>query len=636
MPKAPIIIYDKDMKKQAYLENAFAIGYEFTMNGLWSAEFYLPADDPKNAECLPLRYVEIFDNNERIELFRILPMSVNRTSNGRIVRYRCEHVLATLLDDVLFQYHTIGNLGVYTRDVLQYILSKQSVQRWVIDDVEFSRQFEYNWENETLLGALWSVSRPFVEEFLWTWDTTTFPWKLSLKTPPDGVQAYIKYGVNMTGITKEVDPSNLFTRLYGLGAGEGVNQLTIKDANGGVPYIQDNAAIAKYGLITRIFADSRFQYADTLYARCQTLLNQSKEPRVSYQTTATDIHRLTGQKIHRFDVGSIIRVQDKEMGEDFRARLVKVSKSDILGNPGEVSLEIANKSQDISGTIADLANRARINEVYAQGATNFDSHNFADNADPTHPATLKFWIPEETARINKVMLSYQCEAFRAYSKAIEGGGAVQTTTESGGGTQTTTESGGSSTPTTNTNPTTVQSATTSKNWRQYAIDVIEAVDFAGSHNHGIPNGTQLAKAGGGFVTFSESGGHSHSLTSDHTHDVTIPSHNHIVTIPNHTHGIQLPNHTHSISIPSHTHEIEYGIYEGPTPTQLNIKVDGTTIPVTDTQGDIDIIPYLSKDGAGKIQRGAWHTIEIAPNTLGRIVASVLNQIFVQSRGGGDY
>lgn len=633
MPKAPIIIYDKDMRKQAYLENAFAIGYEFTMNGLWSAEFSLPADDPKNAECLPLRYVEIFDNNERIELFRILPMSVNRTSNGRIVRYRCEHVLATLLDDVLFQYHTIGNLGVYTRDVLQYILSKQSVQRWVIGNVEFARQFEYNWENETLLGALWSVSRPFVEEFLWTWDTTTFPWKLSLKTPPDGVQAYIKYGVNMTGITKEVDPSNLFTRLYGLGAGEGVNQLTIKDANGGVPYIQDNAAIAKYGLITRIFADSRFQYADTLYARCQTLLNQSKEPRVSYQTTATDIHRLTGQKIHRFDVGSIIRVQDKEMGEDFKARLVKVSKSDILGNAGEVSLEIANKSQDISGTIADLANRARINEVYAQGATNFDSHNFADNADPTHPATLKFWIPEETARINKVMLSYQCEAFRGYSKAIEsapatssGPSSTNTTasapaTSSGPSTRNTTASGG---------------GVVGTKTGMYVVDpgiAPESTYGDGAHNHGIPNGTKILTESGSY-TWAVASSHYHALPN-HGHEIDLPSHTHDMdhthTVPAHTHGM---DHTHQI--PAHTHDIDFGIWEGPTPTSVTIKVDGNTIPITDTQGDIDIIPYLSKDGAGKIQRGAWHTIEIAPNTLGRIVASVLNQIFVQSRGGGDY
>jgi len=52
--------------------------------------------------------------------------------------------------------------------------------------------------------------------------------------------------------------------------------------------------------------------------------------------------------------------------------------------------------------------------------------------------------------------------------------------------------------------------------------------------------------------------------------------------------------------------------------------------------EVDIVPYLDKDDSGRIRRGAWHTIEIKPNTLGRVVASVVSQIFVQSRGGGNY
>ena len=103
--------------------------------------------------------------------------------------------------------------------------------------------------------------------------------------------------------------------------------------------------------------------------------------------------------------------------------------------------------------------------------------------------------------------------------------------------------------------------------------------------------------------------------------------------------------SHSHSVPSHTHDIEYGIYEFEyLPTKLTIKVDGTTVttnaPISDS--DFDIIPYLSKT-SGKVNRGAFHTVEIIPNTtannpdgLARINASVVKQIFVQSRGGGDY
>lgn len=90
--------------------------------------------------------------------------------------YQLEHVLATLVDDVLFRYHQIGNIGVYTDEVLEYILSHQEIQRWKLGQVDFDRQFEYKWENENLLAALFSVPKPFVDPYLFTWDTTRYPY----------------------------------------------------------------------------------------------------------------------------------------------------------------------------------------------------------------------------------------------------------------------------------------------------------------------------------------------------------------------------------------------------------------------------------------------------------------------------
>ena len=59
-----------------------------------------------------------------------------------------------------------------------------------------------------------------------------------------------------------------------------------------------------------------------------------------------------------------------------------------------------------------------------------------------------------------------------------------------------------------------------------------------------------------------------------------------------------------------------------------------TVNIRDTE--VNIIPYLSKDGGGKIQRGTWHEVEIVPNRLTRINASIFIQLFTQSRGGGDF
>jgi phage minor structural protein len=646
VPKAPVVVYDKDMKKVAMLENANAIGYQMPLNSIWTADFSLPVDDPKNAECQPLRFVEIYDERERVELFRILPSTASR--NGSSVKYQCEHVLATLLDDIMFQAHTVGNLGVYTADVIGYVLQQQSSPRWQLGVVDFTRQFEYTWENDNLLAALLSIVKPFVEGYQWTWDTTTMPWTLNLKAATSEVAAYIRYGVNMQDIERTVDPSGLITRLYCLGYGEGVNQLTIADVNGGLPYL-DADTQGQYGVIKSVFVDRRYEHPETLKAAGQALLEQAKQPRVSYTTKASEIHRLTGQQIYKFRTGAMIRVSDEEIG-DFTARIVNVGKSDMTGAPGDVDIEIANRTQDIAGSIADLQNRQKINEIYSQGATNIQSHDFADNADATHPAVLRFYIPEETVRINKMMISYRVEPFRAYERAIASAPAVS----SGPSSSTTTASvpaatsGPSSLVTTGASSETTTSQSSVLNKTDIGTVVYEAtmdqhgkMASDGLHNHGIVPGTQLAISGGGSVAWQASGSHDHAI-GFHYHSFTNEPHTHGMA---HTHGMnhthQIPAHTHEMphthQIPAHTHDIEYGIFEGPTPTSTIIQVDGNTVSSTAVGGqDIDIIPYLAKDGDGKVTRGAWHEITVTPNGLGRIVATVVEQIFIQSRGGGNY
>ena len=74
-------IFDRNMKRLAFLDNAVSVGYSLEINSLWTATFTLPADDDKNAYCQPLNFVEIFDGDERIDLFRIIGEDLER-SNG--------------------------------------------------------------------------------------------------------------------------------------------------------------------------------------------------------------------------------------------------------------------------------------------------------------------------------------------------------------------------------------------------------------------------------------------------------------------------------------------------------------------------------------------------------------------------
>ena len=665
-------IFGRNMKRLAYLDNAFDVSYSLEVNTLWTASFSIPADDKKNQYCEQLNYIRIYDGNEEIGLFRIIGEDSER-STGAVKAYNCEHVLATLLNDILFQYHQCGGSGIRTPQVLSYILSHQETKNWVLAECAFSRQFEYNWENTTLLAALFSVPQCFDSEYIWTWDTTGYPWALSLTAPADELKSEIRYQKNMTGIHKTKDATGLANRIYALGYGEGVNQLTIASVNGGKPYVEDPLSIERYGLCSSILVDSRYIVAENLKAYAGQILKECAEPYICYEVSAIDLHRLTGDAFSRFRPGEIVRVVDEEDGINLRTRIVSVTKDDTLGDPGSISVTLANKAKDISGSISDLQSRALIGETYAQGSTNQQIYNFADNADSTHPATLKLYISDSVVRINKMLLNIQFEPFRAFERSIEGGGGQTTssgggqttssgggqTTSSGGGQTTssgggqTTSSGGGQTTSSGGGTNTTSSATPIESSNTEHDPYDDGGEGGANHNHGLSRGMRLAYYDQsnkiiGYRAFVPSGKHTHG---QHSHTVKIGSHTHTVsshthTVSSHTHSVQahthtVQNHSHTVkdhahTVQNHTHGIEFGIYEGETGSRAEIRVDGRRIPAPGSYDNIDIVGYLSKDGAGKIQRNTWHTVEILPDKMSRIVAALFSQTFCNARGGGDY
>ncbi|PAE09675.1 hypothetical protein CHI02_24050, partial [Niallia circulans] len=107
------------------------------------------------------------------------------------------------------------------------MLSHQTTKNWVLGECAFEKYFAYKWENENgLLGPIHSIAEPFDENYEWTYDTSSYPWTLNLIKPSSTPTCEIRYAKNLIGITREDDPSNITNRIYALGYGEGINQLT--------------------------------------------------------------------------------------------------------------------------------------------------------------------------------------------------------------------------------------------------------------------------------------------------------------------------------------------------------------------------------------------------------------------------
>ena len=615
-----IEVYNRDFQRVAILENAFEIGLDEKINALSYFSFSLPLDDPKVQFCNPFWYVR--HNNG--DLFRIMPTNCKQTETN-IMSFTCEHVLVTLMDEVLHGYHAprSGNTSAY----INYILSKQRVKNWVLKRCDFTRYFEYAWENEGLLTALFSIANP-LKDFIWRTDTSTYPWQLSLERleTSGNPQLYVRTERNLLSFVKNSDYTQICTRLYPLGYGEGINQLTIKDVNSGKNYIENTAAIAKYGLIERVWIDRRYEDGESLKAAAQNMLDELSEPIQSYEI---ELEEIAGDA--PVAIGQRVQIIP-EHGDKVNTYIVEISKS--YDEIAKTTVTLANRSTDIAGTVADLADRVRIEQAYAQGATQLYALSLQANASTQEGAVLDFYIPSEMRYVNKVLAKINLDSFRAYSETTSNAPSQYNSTSSGGGTYDTTSSGGGVYDSTDSGGDSVETSDsvtlTARN--TYAVD--DGGRGNSNHNHGIEKSTRLAIVDRsneiiGAVIWTPSGAHEHEA---HSHEIDIPRHRHDFEVPDHSHRFEVQAHTHNFTVPAHRHDVSPGIFRFGNPRSFTLYVNGRARQTfSSTNAEIDITSYLL-DTSGKIPRGAWHNVEIRPNDLSYITINIYLQGFVQSRG----
>lgn len=595
-----IEVFDRATRRRtAILENAHSASEEQRMNAVWQFCFSLPWDDPKNQFCKTFHYVRCDGG----ELYRIMPETLDVDETGSY-SYQCEHVLATLIDNVLFGHHVVGNLGVYTADCIHYVLDHQAVKNWVLDVCDYRNQFEYGWEQESLLSALFSIANPLSGPYMWVTDTSVYPWRLSLRrlSAAGKPEMYVRRRHNMTAFHRDRDPQQVATRLYPLGYGEGVNQLGIGSVNGGVPYLQSpQVLVDKYGLIERVWVDRRYEDPDSLKAAAQAMLDGLQEPAVSYEVGFQELSQADWDKA---EVGRRVRILFPELGEHVDTLITQVNRD--YGDITQSAIVVANKEASIASSLADMADRQRIEQTYAQGATQIYSQALQANCDSKNGAVMDFFIPREMRIINKVLAKIRMGRFRAYSKSTENDAArVVTSTASnswaqtssaGGGSTTTTSGGGGSTTTTG------------------------------------PGGINVEE---GYRQTLESEGHTHLFLRvvGHQHNVTLFDHTHSVNISDHTHSFTIPGHAHDVEMPAHAHEITPGIYQYGNPKKFGLYVNGTK--KADFEGrtaELDITDLLTDADNNMIPRGSWLSLEVRPDDLAYISIDLVVQGFVQSRG----
>ncbi len=592
-------VFDRATRRRtAILENAHNVHEEQRANSVWQLEFSLPWDDPKNTYCRPFCCVR----HDGGELYRIMPEALEGEEAGTVT-YQCEHVLATLIDEILFGYHIVGNLGVYTQDCIQYVLDHQREKRWVLDRCDYRSQYEYGWEQETLLSALFSIAAPLKGPYLWRTDTSNYPWKLSLVKLDTGgpPELYLRRKHNLTAFRRDRDPRQVVTRLYPLGYGEGVNQLDIRGVNGGVPYLQSpQALVDKYGLIERVWVDRRYEDPESLKAAAQAMLDQLQQPLATYEAGFQELTRADWDKA---EVGRRVRILFPELGESVDTFITQVDRD--YGDITRSSIVVADRDASIASTLADMADRQRIEQTYAQGATQLYAQALQGNASADKGLVMDFFLPAEMRIVNKVLAKIRMGPFRAYSKSTQSQEARAAVTSYAGEQSSTSSSGGGSVNST-----------------------------AGGGGVTTDTGKSGINVEYGVESTFEAAGHTHQYkeVQAHQHRITLYDHTHQVAMPAHQHSFSIPGHAHEVTVPGHAHDITPGIFEFGSPQSFALYVNGERRGKFEGQmAEVDLTAHLTEKD-GRIPRGRWLSMEVRPNDLAYVSLDLIVQGFVQSRG----
>lgn len=637
----PIVVYrinreTRKMERLAYLENAYNIGYELKYNDVSTCRFSIPMTDPKCKYLEPTSLIELWDNGDKVGLFKVGTRKRVKNKTGVIMEITCRHVISTLSAKVMFGYNEFS--GRPLREVIADILSTPEGQGgpakqtdWMLDRCDFGDLvLDYSFENTTLYDALMTIPRNWTSEYQWAYNTDIYPWRLSLIKPSATLKSEIRQGKNLLEVDIDEDWRQLCNKVYALGSGEGVNQVNLVGAEdleqATAPkcneyYVEDEASAQKYGeTYEQIYVDRSIERPPLLLQAAKKALKEYANDHPTYTVKAADIYSQTRMPQDHFAVGDMCRVVDDELQISIRGRILSIEKSDVIDKPWDVRLEIAHSPYNLYNVLDDLKRANAVTAANAQGATNIWTLSIGDNADASHPIKVTLRLPDDLVYVNNCVLDFTVERFRAYEKGAASGGQI--TTADGGG-----------------ETTSSRALTTTETTRVDVESTDEFVELS-AYTSSIPLGgtetsEQIPKSQGYHVHVTGTSSHFHLVKmTPHKHGITIPAHSHPIAAHQHT----APIHKHKIS--PHSHDLIYGIFEEPTLAVAGTKiyVDGILIGNYGTSTDgIDIVRWLRKDKDGKVVRGK-HTVEIYPSPSGnsqalcRISGSVFVKCFVRSRG----
>lgn len=168
--------------------------------------------------------------------------------------------------------------------------------------------------------------------------------------------ATIELAKNMRSLNVKIDATNIITRLIPLGCqldqGETAERLDIASVNNGTVYIDDEAAMSKYGVIVGTAEFDDITLPENLLNAGVKYLENNNRVRKAYAAQVLDLSLLDKAQ-DSFRVGNTYRFKNGFMDLDEELRLIK--RTVDIYKPYRPSVEIGDKAERITDISVRMA-----------------------------------------------------------------------------------------------------------------------------------------------------------------------------------------------------------------------------------------------------------------------------------------
>ena len=273
--------------------------------------------------------------------------SIQQAYATRTQTVQLEHLIATLKDVLLFGEHKAaqitGNAKATTctaKQAIQYILKKQG--DWVLGSFDYANVSNpYKFDGESLYEAIETVTNS-LEGAWWSYDFTSYPFRLNITKEPENVGSEMRAGRNLKTITRTIDKTGMYTRFYPIGA----NDLHLDG-----DYVEKNTAV--YGIVSKVETDASIDSQAELRRWANERLADHAEPTVTIDVEGFELAKDTGVSLDSVELGRRCRIPLPEYGTTILERIVTLNYPDKIHQPKVFKATLANNKTDITKIVAE-------------------------------------------------------------------------------------------------------------------------------------------------------------------------------------------------------------------------------------------------------------------------------------------